>query len=191
VTPTEQPTPTPTPTPVYEFYTATLFDCCTGYGYESVKIKVDNGTLITVGKIVNLDLNNGYGMSCFEITTISEPGPPSASTTVSVYGDCATCQTQNNVICPEIHRLDPCGSIVGPLAYAIYLPNSVSQGSVIIGYTGSPSNQICFEVGGVVIFTPNVFFISEHSGDCISCLPTPPPTPTQTVTPSSSGAVPG
>jgi hypothetical protein len=192
VTPTKQPTPTPTPSPAYDFYLATLQDCCTGFGYESIKISVPQGTNFGITPVVYGNINNGYGPSCFIVTSSSPTD--NATIAMTTYVDCTTCQTQNNVICPEIHRLDPCGSPLGPLAYAIYLPNGISVGSTIIAYTGSPSNQICFEVGGIVAFTPNVFFISEHLGDCSNCLPSPSPTPTKTPTPtpsSTSGVAPG
>lgn len=195
-TPTETPTQTPTnsaspsPSPVYEYYTTTLADCCTGVSYESVKIKVSSGTLITVGKFVNLDLNNGFGMSCFEITSLSGPQPAAASTTVSVYGDCETCKASNGVICPELRRLDPCCLGLPNIPYNAWIPYNITAGVMIA------DDNLCWEIGGINTTggTVNKTFISLYSEttDCISCVfenpcpttPTPTPSVTQTSTPT-------
>jgi hypothetical protein len=181
-TPTNTPTVTPSETPNYEYYIVTLQDCCTGYGYESIKIKVTNGTPMSTGKVVNIDLNNGFGISCFEITLLSSPQPPTTSTTVTVYGDCPTCEAANGVICPEIRRLDDCcGNIL--INWRAYVPNSVTSGTIV------STDGRCFEVGAVDPGTVNVIYDTTFDGDCIACndqnpCPSSTPTPTPTVTPT-------
>jgi hypothetical protein len=187
-TPQVTPTSTPSPTPVYDYYTVNLSDCCTLIGYEAVKIKVDSGTVISAGKIINLDLGNGFGMSCFTITSISGPQSPTASPTVSVYGDCLDCQTVNNVICPEFRRLDPCCVGLPNIPYQAWIPYTITAGVMIA------EDGLCWEIGGLVTTggTANKTFISLYSEtpDCVSCTSenpcptTPTPTPTVTQTPA-------
>jgi hypothetical protein len=187
-TPTNTPTVTPSETPNYEYYVVNLQDCCTGFGYESIKIKVNNGTPMSTGKVVNIDLNNGFGMSCFEITSLSSPQPPTTSTTVTVYGDCPTCEAANGVICPEIRRLDDCcGDTL--INWRAYIPNSVTSGTIV------STDGRCFEVGAVDPGTVNVIYDKTFDGDCIACndqnpCPSPTPTPTPTVTPTRTSTPP-
>ena len=143
--------------------------------------------MITVGKFVNLDLNNGFGMSCFEITSLSGPQPAVASTTVSVYGDCETCKAANGVICPELRRLDPCCICLPNIPYNAWIPYNITAGIMIA------DDNLCWEIGGINTTggTANKTFISLYSEavDCLTCVSenpcptTPTPTPTQTSTP--------
>jgi hypothetical protein len=190
-TPQVTPTSTPSPTSIYDYYIVNLDDCCTGIGYEAIKIKVVGGTLIGNGKIINLDLNNGFGMSCFTITSISGPQSPTTSTTVSVYGDCSQCQAENNVTCPELRRLDPCCAGLPSIPYLAWIPSTITSGVMIA------EDGLCWEIGGITGTTANKTFISLYSEtvDCISCIsenpcPSPTPTPTPTVTPTRTSTPP-
>jgi len=93
-------TPTPTSTPSYEYFEATLEDCCTSFGYENVKFRVLQGTPISVGNAVYGDI--GYGLNCYTIINPPLAIISSSYPIVSVYFDCEQCKSDNfGGVCPS------------------------------------------------------------------------------------------
>ena len=98
VTPTI--TPTPTSTPSYDYYEVNLEDCCTSFAYESVKIRVLQGTPIFSGNVVYGDI--GYGLNCYILISAPLAIISSSYPIVLVYLDCEQCKSDNFAgICPS------------------------------------------------------------------------------------------
>jgi hypothetical protein len=202
ITITSSLTATPTPTENFDYYVATLEDCCTSVGYESIKIKVTSGTPISTFKIVYGDI--GFGFNCYTITALTSASQ-SISKTMIVYGDCTQCLADNfGGVCPTptptptltltptpttapIRRLDPCCATQSQ-AYRAIIPTIYTSGT-IVGTDG-----LCYTIGAIDPGTVNVTFASYYSSidDCTNCVaeaqttpcPTATPTPTITTTPT-------
>ena len=180
---------------------ATLEDCCTSIGYESIKIKVTSGTPISTFKIVYGDI--GFGFNCYTILALTSASQ-SISKTVTVYGDCTECLTENfGGVCPTptptptptntptpttapIRRLEPCCGDTGT-PYLAVIPSQYTSGTIV------GTNGLCYDIGAIEVGTVNVTFSYLYSltEDCVNCTseaqttpcPTITPTPTQTSTP--------
>ena len=182
---------------------ATLEDCCTSVGYESIKIKVTSGTPISTFKIVYGDI--GFGFNCYTILALTSASQ-SISKTVIVYGDCTECLNENfGGVCPTptptptitntptpttapIRRVDPC-CVSQSGAYRAIIPTIYTSGT-FVGTDG-----LCYTIGAIDPGTVNVtfdYYYSPITNDCANCVseaqttpcPTATPTPTITSTPT-------
>ena len=203
ITVTSSLTTTPTPTENFDYYVATLEDCCTSVGYESIKIKVTSGTPISTFKIVYGDI--GFGFNCYTILALTSASQ-SISKTVIVYGDCTECLNENfGGVCPTptptptltltptpttapIRRVIPCCASQPSGAYHAIIPTQYTFGT-IVGTDG-----LCYTIGAIDLGTVNVtfnYYYSPISNDCANCVseaqttPCPTATPTPTSTPTT------